>query len=125
MLRPRRAALSLVLAATVAVLTGCGSEPPARVDALLVELALTDYRIEPQRVEAPSGRLRLTVRNTGRVPHNLEIRGPGGRVRWRISTLLPGESGQGRVRLPPGEWTLYCAIGNHEELGQHGELRTR
>lgn len=121
--RPLHACLLAALAPAAA---GCGSDPPTRSTDGTLTVRLTDYRIEPQRLVAPGGRLRITARNAGRLPHNLEIRGEGGRVRMRISTLLPGEAGTERLRLPPGRtWTLYCSIGNHEELGQHGELITR
>ena len=123
--RPRLLASLCLAAVWAAAGAGCGSDPPVEVAGRTVELTLTDYRISPQAIRAPRGRLVVRARNDGRLPHNVEIRGPGGRIRMRISTLLPGETGRERVRLPAGEWTIYCSIGNHEELGQHAELVTR
>lgn len=126
MSRPRHLPAACLVTVLATVAGGCGSDPPARSTDRTVGLVLTDYRIEPQRLVAPGGRLRITARNAGRQAHNLEIRGEGGRVRTRISTMLPGETDTVGVRLPPGRtWTMYCSIGNHEELGQHGELITR
>jgi len=129
MVRPlsQRALAPPVLAAAAALaVAGCGrDEEPARARAGVVEMRLTDYRMDPQAVQGRRGRLEFRVRNDGRVPHNLQIRGPAGVVRLQISTMLPGESSTAEVRLGRGPWTMFCAIGNHEELGLHGALELR
>lgn len=117
-----RPALIAVLAAVSPALVACGDQRPAAARGGVVELALTDYRIVPMVVHAERRRLTFRVTNEGRLPHNLEIHGPGGRIRMRVSTLLPGETGTGRVKLPRGRWVMLCAAANHEELGQHAEL---
>lgn len=119
MLSLRRIATPLLLALA---LPACGDEPVVRAPGGALAVTLTDYRIVPMRVRSAKRRLTVRVTNEGRLPHNLEIHGPGGRVRMRISTLLPGESDTGRVRLPKGRWVMLCKVGNHEELGQHAEL---
>ena len=118
---PRRPA-SLLAAL---VLTGCGSAPEAREPDGTVELAVRDFRVAPQIIHAP-GRVDLTiiVRNTGRLPHSMRIRGFGG-TRVKFRTLLPGESTARVVTLPRGDWRVFCALGNHEELGLYGTLITR
>jgi hypothetical protein len=107
------------------LLAGCGSAEPVREPDATIELAIRDFRVAPQVVRAP-GRQDLTiiVRNTGRLPHNLRIRGTGGnRVKFR--TLLPGESAARVVKLPRGDWRMFCSLSNHEELGLYGTLVLR
>ena len=43
----------------------------------------------------------------------------------RTDTLHPGESGSERapIILKPGKYRLTCTIGNHDDLGQYGELK--
>ena len=107
------------------LLAGCGSPPPAREPDGTIELTLRDFRLSPQQVRAP-GRIDLTIiaRNTGRLPHNLRIRGVGG-TRVKFKTMLPGESVARVVRLPKGDWRVFCSLSNHEELGLYGTLVLR
>lgn len=123
MSRPLRFVLPALVAACS--LTACGGDPPTtRSAGATVEVRLVDYRVRPLRVRSPDGRLTVRVRNDGRLPHNLHIRGRGG-TRMKLSTLLPGESGTATVTLPKGDWRMFCSIGNHEELGMYGALITR
>ena len=121
MLSPR------LLAATVAalLLTACGGEDPVRVRDRVVEVELTDYRIEPQVIRSDAGRTIFRIRNTGRLPHNFHIRGET-QTRLKVSTLLPGKSFiRTGIRMRRGDWVMFCSIGNHEELGMHGTLIVR
>lgn len=118
---PRLAAI-FVLAIAV---SGCGSQPVADERDGTIELTLRDFRIAPQSIRAP-GRVNLTiiVENSGRVAHNLRIRGAGG-TRVKFKTMLPGASSARVVKLPRGDWTLFCSLANHEDLGLYGKLVLR
>ena len=122
MARPRaHCALVLLLA-----LGGCGGDGPAAETADgRVRITLDDFRIKPQVVRSASRNLVFEIRNTGRLGHNFLVRGPKGVVQAQISVLLPGESETLRVRLRRGDWTMYCSVANHEELGMHGRLEVR
>jgi plastocyanin len=111
--------------ATAAALAGCGPGPSADAPDRTVTIALTDFRPRPQDVRVDAGRVTFRVRNEGRLPHNLSLRGPQGRVLMKISTLLPGETGSATVRLRRGTYTIFCVIGNHEVLGEHGTVHVR
>lgn len=115
---PRRAALFALLAA----LSGCGSSPAVREPDGTVEITLRDFRMTPQQVRSQAGDLTIIVRNEGRLPHNLRIRGIGG-TRVKVRTMLPGASAARVVRLPKGDWRMFCSLANHEELGLYGTLR--
>jgi hypothetical protein len=125
----RLPALLLLGAATLA---GCGGGPSythARDDALKIHL--DEYRVIPENIEAPAGRIHLDVTNTGRLTHNLQIEsfetktGEEPTVYGRTDTLHPGQHGSERepITLKPGKYRLACTIGNHDDLGQYGELK--
>ena len=115
--------LAAALAALLA-LSACGSAPSAHDPDGVVELTIRDFRLRPQIVRAPGGDLTVIVRNEGRLPHNLRIRGAGG-TRVKVRSLLPGDSAARVIRLPKGDWRMFCSIANHEELGLYGTLVLR
>ena len=123
--------LAAALAAVAIALTACGESDPVRIDRPIVRLTVDDYRILPQNISARPGRLKITVRNTGRLTHNLVLQVPpekpgdkpvpvpGGRVK----SMQPGQSTEPiKVALTPGTYRLVCTIANHDDLGQFGEL---
>jgi hypothetical protein len=128
----RRLTTLLVLAgATAAVLAACGSDAsyvPASGRA--VTLRLDEYRVLPQRVTAPAGRVRIIARNVGRLTHNVAVvqfdrpLGEDEEKQYaRTPTAHPGEVVRTTANLKPGKYRLVCTIANHDNLGQYGELK--
>lgn len=121
------------LALLVAALGGCGNDDVFRTDRPIVRVTLDEYRIVPQNVVVKPGRLKFTVRNTGRLTHNLAVQipeGPDGKPvdvpGGRTETMQPGETGEPiKVTLAPGTYRLVCTIANHDDLGQYGELKVQ
>jgi hypothetical protein len=120
----------LVLGATT--LVGCGGGPSYTRDRDgVLRITLDEYRIRPENLEVPAGRVHLIVSNSGRLTHNLVIESfdpdPGEEptLYGRTDTLHPGERGseQQPITLKPGKYRLTCSIGNHDDLGQYGELK--
>ena len=81
-------------------------------------------RFRPQRLRTQDGRVTFVVSNRGRLAHTLRLR-RGGREWVKVSAQLPGERTRVTERLQPGDYRLFCAIGNHEELGMWGTLVVR
>jgi hypothetical protein len=120
-----------VAVAIAFALTGCGESKTVRTDRPILRIALDEYRIRPQNISARPGRIKIVVRNRGRLTHNLVIQTPpaevgdkpvdvpGGRVR----SMQPGAVADPiKVTLAPGTYRLVCTIANHDDLGQYGKL---
>ena len=127
-----RSILPAVLLTSLAVLSGgCGSDDVFRTDRPILRMTLDEYRIVPQNVVVKPGRMKFTVRNTGRLTHNLVIQipdGPGDKPVEiaRVDTMQPGETAEPiKVDLKPGTYRLVCTIANHDDLGQYGELEVK
>jgi hypothetical protein len=123
------AALPLLGALTVA---GCGSGPSyTHANGGTLHITLDEYRVIPQNLTVPAGRVRIVATNKGRLTHNLAVEawekedGEEPELYGRTPTLHPGETGreQAPIVLRPGKYRLTDTIGNHDDLGQYGELK--
>jgi plastocyanin len=109
--------LPLVLATMLAA--ACGGTPTAQAPARFT-ITLDDYLIRPQRIEVPKGKeLTITVVNHGRLGHTFRIRSVNHNV-MQLTTIPPGASKTRSFKLAAGNYTMYCALSNHEELGMSG-----
>jgi plastocyanin len=127
----RLTTLLALTVATAALLAACGSDPayvPASGRA--VSLRLDEFRVLPQRVTVPAGRVRIIARNVGRLTHNVAVvqfdrpLGEDEEKQYaRTPTAHPGEVVRTAVTLKPGKYRLVCTIANHDNLGQYGELK--
>ena len=119
------------LAAVAFSLGGCGGGEVFRTDRPILRITLDEYRIMPQNIEVKAGRMKLVVRNAGRLTHNLAIQlpdGPGGKPTpvARVATMQPGQTAEPvKITLAPGEYRMVCTIANHDDLGQFGTLKVR
>jgi plastocyanin len=104
-------------------LAGCGSAgAPVRTSSTSFTITLDDYLIRPQQIRVPKGkRLTVTVVNHGRLGHTFRIRSVN-HVVLAIQTIKPGESVRRSFQFAPGNYTMFCALANHEELGMSGKL---
>jgi len=134
---PRFSTLAAACAAAALALTGCGETDFVATDRPILLITLDEYRIVPQNIAVKrnpvhSGRLKIVVRNTGRLTHNLAIQVPpekigGERVEVaRFETMKPNEAAEPiKLTLQPGRYRLVCAIANHDKLGQTGQLEVK
>jgi plastocyanin len=92
-----------------------------------IEVRTVGMRYEPNRIEvSPGERVRIQLVNDGDSPHNLALELPGGELDF-ASDLAPGarESMEFTVPEEPGEYTIYCPVGEHREHGMTGVLVVR
>ncbi len=85
-----------------------------------VALTESDFAIDPADPTVAAGTVTFEITNDGQSPHNIEIEGNG--VEELSDTFEPGAGGELTVELEPGTYEMYCAIGNHRELGMDGEV---
>ena len=113
--------LRLVTLIVLLALAGCGSAgAPVRTSETSFTVTLDDYTIRPQQLRVPKGKvLTITVKNEGRLGHTFRLRTKSGRNVLQMTTIRPGESMTRTNRRPlaPGNYTMYCVLANHEELG--------
>jgi hypothetical protein len=119
------------LAAALVALGGCGGEKPFSTTHPILRLTVDEYRIVPQDIVARPGRIKIVVRNTGRLTHNLAIQIPPRNIDdkpmdvpgGRVTSMQPGQQAPPiKVTLKPGVYRLVCTIANHDDLGQYGKL---
>jgi plastocyanin len=86
-----------------------------------VELVATEFAFDPADVTVEeAGETTFTVSNEGEFPHALEVEGNG--IEEETDELAPGESGSLTVELEPGEYVIYCPVGDHRDQGMEGTL---
>jgi plastocyanin len=128
-----RSLLPLLAAAAVAAaaLAGCGADTPyVAAKGHTVRLRLDEYRVLPERITVPAGRVEVVARDVGRLTHNVAIvqfdrpLGEDEEKQYaRTRTAHPGDVVRTSVTLKPGRYRIVCTIANHDNLGQYGELK--
>ena len=80
-------------------------------------------KFEPTSLEAPAGRVTLTMKNPSKVPHDVSLRGNGVDEHGEVVE----QNGESKVTadLQPGlSYQFYCSVPGHEQGGMKGTLRT-
>jgi plastocyanin len=111
----------------VLLVAGCGGDngdgdggSPAAAGGDTDEIRALDIQFDPARITVDAGATTFTLTNDGQTPHALTIEQDGSEEGTK--TISPGESTSVTVELESGEYTLYCPVGNHRELGMEGTL---
>jgi hypothetical protein len=119
-------ALAAALAVALAGCAGCSEPSAVAVDAAPLRLTLSEYRIAPQAVRIPAGRVTIVVRNGGAMVHRLQIRSADrSRTLATGPPLRPGAAARLVVDLPRGSYVDLCAQPRHATLGEHGTIVAR
>jgi hypothetical protein len=118
-----RVLLAAAAAAVGAVALGAAApvaQPASNQPARLLVVA-REYEFRLSRLRVPAGPVRIEVVNFGEDPHDLELRRPGGPA-VKLPVVGPGKRATRTVRLAPGRYLLWCAVGDHRARGMYETL---
>jgi cupredoxin-like protein len=111
------AMVSLALAWAVA---GCSHTRRVGADRTL-RVALSEYRLNPERAHAGAGMIAILVHNYGRLTHNLVVYENGETI-GATKPVAPGQSAELDLDLAPGSYLMRSTILSDEALGEYGTL---
>ena len=119
-----------VLIALAAGLAGCGDEGSDSKGSVTVESGQPvrvkgyEYGFDPGTITVRGGGggpVRFELSNDGSLPHDLHVR-KGDDELGGTKAIGEGEDASASVTLAPGEYEIYCSIGDHADLGMTGKL---
>jgi plastocyanin len=115
-MKPSRLLLALG-ALAVALLGAATASYVARAGVAKTTITVTEreFHIAPSARKAARGPVRLVVRNAGKYPHSLAIKGAG--VSKRTPIIKPGKSAVLVVNLRSGSYSLWCPVPGHAARG--------
>jgi uncharacterized cupredoxin-like copper-binding protein len=149
----RRVTLLAVPVIAAGLIAGCGSngdatpkpsiataKAPLAASAGKVTVTTTEYAFAPAAITAKAGRLKITLDNQGKVPHELVVlrtdqgadalTASGGRVSEKssvgeVSETAGGATKSATITLKPGKYVFVCNIPGHYQDGMRGTLTVR
>ena len=77
-----------------------------------------EFAITLPSATLPAGRYAFTVKNVGKIQHDLAVQGSASKT----ALISPGKSTTLTVTLKPGTYTLYCSVPGHRQLGMVAKL---
>ncbi len=119
---------ALCAGVTAALAVGaCGGVSASIPRGKPLEIAVTEYKLRPNQITVPGGTVTITVRNDGRLTHNLDIVPRTGTTPSADHTpaIPPGQSATITVALKPGRYTIASTILSDQSLGATGTLTVR
>lgn len=98
---------------TTADTTTQETTPSAKPAEKKVPVSETEFKITTASTELKAGEITFEVKNDGKIPHDLAIKGTSDKTE-----LIPaGGTAELKVTLKAGKYELYCAVPGHEAAG--------
>ncbi len=93
----------------------------------MLRLRVDEFRILPQKLSVPAGRLEIFAHNAGVLTHDVVLEHNGSSTPLlKIDTMLPGaDGGPVAIYLKPGKYMLVSTISNQADLGMIATLDVR
>jgi uncharacterized cupredoxin-like copper-binding protein len=111
---------------TTTTLSSTVSQPPTTTApkattqaqaAQTVQVTETEFRIALAGYKAKAGTFTFDVKNAGKIPHDLSIKGGP-----KTKLIQPGQSATLTATLKPGKYHLYCSVPGHEQAGMKVDI---
>jgi plastocyanin len=116
----RVAALAAAVLASLAAAPAQGAVAPSRV-----QVSAKEFWFALSRKAVVEGPAIVELVNFGEDPHDMRIRRIGGTRTYRTPLVQPGAYFDLELKLVPGRYRVWCAVGNHETLGMKALLTVR
>jgi plastocyanin len=81
-----------------------------------------DLAFDKTALEATAGEVTIDLTNEASIPHNVAVEGNGVD---EVSETITGSETSLTLTLEAGEYTFYCAVGNHRDAGMEGTLTVK
>lgn len=95
---------------------GASPSAPAETGTTAVSVSMVDFDYELAETEMAAGEVEFEVTNDGDGSHDFVVERDGEDVA-ATEVLSPGGSETLAVTLEPGEYVIYCSVGNHRAMG--------
>jgi len=82
-----------------------------------VQVTETEFKIALAGYKAKAGKFTFVVKNAGKIPHDLAIKGGP-----KTPLIQPGSTAKLTVTLKPGKYHLYCTVPGHEQAGMKVDI---
>lgn len=89
----------------------------AATTGVTVQVQEQEYKITLPTHKVRHGVVTFVVKNVGKIPHNLTIKGVK-----HTPNIAPGKMAKLTVTLKKGVYTLYCSVPGHRQLGMVTKL---
>jgi uncharacterized cupredoxin-like copper-binding protein len=110
---PSTTSATTTAATTTSATTSTAPKPQATTD----QASETEFKIALGSTELKAGKITFDVKNDGKIPHDLAIKGGE-----KTKLIQPGGSAQLTVTLKPGKYHLYCTVPGHEQAGMKVDI---
>jgi hypothetical protein len=110
----------LAIGSIVAGLAAPSASAPARLGVVAKE-----FRFSLSRTTLKRGPAIIELDNFGQDVHDLRLRRVGGTRTYAVPETKPGQRAELSLKLAPGRYRLWCATGDHVQLGMHATFRVR
>jgi uncharacterized cupredoxin-like copper-binding protein len=103
-------------------------------------VVMSEYKFAPSKLTAGAGKLKVTAKNTGRLPHEfvllrtnaspdaIPLKGDEASESSSVGEIgerEPGKTGTHSFKLKPGRYVFICNVQGHYKLGMRGSLVVR
>jgi uncharacterized cupredoxin-like copper-binding protein len=82
-----------------------------------VQVTESEFKITLAGYKAKAGKFTFDVKNAGKIPHDLAIRGGP-----KTELIQPGGTATLTATLKPGKYHLYCTVPGHEQAGMRVDI---
>jgi plastocyanin len=100
-----------------ATATTSPGEAPGTAATITITGEMTEFAFELSETSAAAGDITFSLTNSGEFPHAMTIEGGSLAAAESSEQARPGGSTEFTVSLEPGEYTVWCPVGNHRGQG--------